>query len=573
MTKKGNSINRDDMKRENRAYGRSRTTELMKAVKLHMWLAKEEITACVVMLGIGAVCFALMSVELTLALFGLVLFIIGMVYHEKALFKLFVVHRYGDAGTLIRMMPFDEAVTEKAARLIGGTLSFLLISATIGVLVTIWWGIYGFEFEKLFTVLEQLRMFGCEESRYSALLAKLPTELLFAAAGAICSVLGYECDSLLEERRSAEKGIAGYFKRSNAELRSIVLLVFFVALIVYAYMKTLPIPFLAAETVVLTVLGLAFAIIYRRLRVSENKIGERGKNSVKTAKRKAKTGNTEKLEYEAEEYGFIEKNREEIDERYTKLSRCRAYEALIAKKGYVEMPLSNLLPLVLVFYNLYKLTGENNSAYRFIIIAAVAAAFWILISAGKARYRCSEFLFDEYSAFYGMLPLSLKETAWVYTMTTFKSMLPILLLVWGIVTAAMFIPSVCEDMREALILLLGEPAIVSGTMGIVLLMLLWLLILIGLAFYLSGQALKIAIEASGSRDPITHKSSRTIAGLGETCVALAMCGIFIRTLPFEEIGSDVGSLIVLAILVLAGYIEYRTNISMLKEADFACDGI
>lgn len=514
MTKKGNLINRQYMKRENRAYDRSRANELMKAVKLHMWLAKEEIKACVIMLGIGAVCFALMSESLILALFGIVLFLIGMVYHEKALFKLFAVHRYGDASTMIRMMPFDEAVTENAARLIGGGLCFYFIIILFCMVGMILWGIdYGFELGKVFTVLEQLRMLGCEENTYSALFAKLPTELLFAAAEAVCSVLAYECELLLEERKSAEKGIAGHFKRSNAELRSMVWLVLFVGFIVYVYMKALPIPFLIAETLLLAVCGLVLAMIYRELRASENNVTAIGKSSVRKSA-KSDVENADNIKYEVGRGDFQGKDWEKIGERCTKHSRRRVFEALIAKKGYIEMPLSNLLSLVLVFYNVYKLTGENSSAYRFIIIAAVAAVCWILISAGKARHRCSEFLFDEYSAFYGMLPLSLKETVWIYTMTTFKRMLPILFLIWGIVTAVMFIPSVCENMREALILLLGEPTIVSGTMGIVLLMLIWLLILIGLAFYLSGQALKIAIEASGSRDPITHKSSRTVAGLG-----------------------------------------------------------
>lgn len=270
MTKKGNLINRRDTKRENHIYGKSRANELMKAVKLHAWLAKEEISACLIALGIGAVCIALMRVSLILALLGLVMFIIGMVYLEKTFFKLFVVHRYGNAGNLIRMMPFDEAVTENAASLVGGGLSFYLIILLICVVGIFWWGLYGFAAEEAFTVLEKMRMLGCDESTYSGLFAKLPTELLFAASGAICTVLGYECDSLLEERRTAKEGISGFFKRSNAELRSIVWLVFFVGIIVYAYMKVLPIPFLAAETLLLAVCGLVLAMIYRRLRASEN---------------------------------------------------------------------------------------------------------------------------------------------------------------------------------------------------------------------------------------------------------------------------------------------------------------
>lgn len=526
-----------------------RTGRLRKAMGLQLRLAQEEITA-----SIGAVLIAMVCVALAwwfpISIFALIIYIVGLVYADKALCKLFIEHRYGDTSIFIKAMPPEESVSEKAGYYLGTALVFSLSMLSV-ICCGIWyWKRFDFSLSAVIRYLKGLYGWSGLEVSNGAVFAALVLLLLVAVFFALAAAECFEYRILKARKRGKIPSMTD--KQADDNLLGFVL---FIALLMPRLLlptisgfPRLYLPFVL--TAITAAAFFAIRTLNRRLR-----------HELENA---ACASDTVRKQAEQEPLSFIRS----CDG--AKKDKFHAYMELIGRKkesgdeGKLLTP-SNCLIFLLCIFNIRNLVAAGDKTEIIFIAAAVIFILCMLCLTAAAQSSNSELLFEENASFYYSLPLSAEEVVRAHMMTAFHTMLPVTISVWALIVLLLVIPFTAENMAELLIEIFGRAQFVGEGIWLVLLSLLWLAIMLLIALLFSAFAFFNSVFASGWKDPITHKTSKLPGGL---CLSAEIFLVIMSLCALTQLSQRYplsGNLLSLAVFMVACYAYYRRSIAALRS--------
>lgn len=526
-----------------------RTGQLRRAMSLQLKLAQEEITA-----STGAVLIAMVCVALAwwfpISIFALIIYIVGLVYADKALCRLFIEHRYGDTSIFIKAMPLEEGVSEKAGYYLGTALVFALSMLSI-VCCGIWyWKRFDFRMSAVISYLKGLYGWSGLEVSNAAVLAALVllllVEVFFALAVAEC----FEYRILKTRKRGETPSLSE--RQTDDNLLGFV---FFIALLIpRLLLPTISgFPRFYLPFVLTAITAAAFFVIRtlnRRLRHELEDVAD--------------TSDTVRKQAEQESLSFIRSG------DGVKKDKFHVYMELIGRKkesgdeGKLLTP-SNCLIFLLCIFNIRNLTAAGDKTEIIFIAAAVIFILCILCLTAASQSRNSELLFEENASFYHSLPLSAEEVVRAHMMTAFHTMLPVTICVWALIVLLLVIPFTAENMAELLIEIFGRAQFVGESLWLALLSLLWLAITLLIALLFSAFAFFNSVFASGWKDPITHRTSKLPGGL---CLSAEIFLVIMNFCALTQLSQRYplfGNLLSLAVFAVACYAFYRRSIAALRS--------
>lgn len=526
-----------------------RAGRLRKAMGLQLRLAQEEITA-----SIGAVLIAIICVALAwwfpILIFALIIYIVGLVYADKALCKLFIEHRYGDTSIFIKAMPLEERVSEKAGYYLGTALVFSLCMLSV-ICCGIWyWKSFDFRLSAVIRYLKGLYGWSGLEVSNAAVLAALVLLLLVAVFFAFTAAECFEYRILKTRKRGKTPSLSE--RQTDDNLLGFVL---FMALLIPRLLlptisgfPRLYLPFVL--TVIIAAAFFAVRTLNRRLR-----------NQLENA---ADTSDTVRKQTEQESLSFIRSG------GGAKKDKFHAYMELIGRKkesgdeGKLLTP-SNCLIFLLCIFNVRNLTAAGDKTEIIFISAAVIFILCMLGLTAAAQSRNSELLFEENASFYYSLPLSAEEVVRAHMMTAFHTMLPVTICVWALIVLLLVIPFTAENMAELLLEIFGRAEFIGESSWLVMLSLLWLAIMLLIALLFSAFAFFNSVFASSWKDPITHKTSKLPGGL---CLSAEIFLVVMNLCALTQLSQRYplsGNLLSLAVFMAACYAFYRRSIAALRS--------
>lgn len=526
-----------------------RKGQLRKAMGLQLRLAQEEITA-----SIGAVLIAMVCVALAwwfpISIFALIIYIVGLVYADKALCKLFIEHRYGDTSIFIKAMPPEESVSEKAGYYIGTALVFLLSMLSV-ICCGIWyWKRFDFSLSAVIGYLKGLYGWSGLEVSNGAVLAALVLLLLVAVFFALAAAECFEYRILKARKRGKIPSMTD--KQADDNLLGFVLFIAFLMprllLPTISGFPRLYLPFVL--TAITAAAFFAIRTLNRRLR-----------HELENA---ACASDTVRKQAEQESLSFIRSG------DGAKKDKFHAYMELIGRKkesadeGKLLTP-SNCLIFLLCIFNIRNLVAAGDKTEIIFIAAAVIFILCMLCLTAAAQSRNSELLFEENASFYYSLPLSAEEVVRAHMMTAFHTMLPVTISVWVLIVLLLVIPFTAENMAELLLEIFGRAQFVGESIWLALLSLLWLAIMLLIALLFSAFAFFNSVFASGWKDPITHKTSKLPGGL---CLSAEIFLVIMSLYALTQLSQRYplsGNLLSLAVFMVACHAHYRRSIAALRS--------
>lgn len=361
-----------------------------KAIKINLWLAKEELTAMTGMMAVAIITLALFGQSLLLDIVSVICAGMGLYFMNKAICKIFVENRYGDSSRLVMMLPIEDKSLRKgnyivAAGAVSGMVFALALCLLAGYLA-----LHRYDLENVMGFIRWLCCGGSSDIAGESAWALFTFEVIYIIALGLCVAA---CAEYTAEAAKG-KGSSGFALPPDLFMVGILL----PRLVLLASASIPPLPFHLIKITVAT----ALAVLFYQLAA------------------KAGDGSAQSKEKE--------KNRSELDLRDISDKR-KAYERLIDSKGRIwnwKQMLILALPVCIILRNV-----EVSGA---IILLLVIVGFCLL--GETIREWNTSILFDENAAFYYSLPIKTEEIVKTHMKIGFKRMIPIpliaivMLLIW-----------------------------------------------------------------------------------------------------------------------------------------------
>lgn len=482
-----------------------------KAIKINLWLTKEELIAMAGMMTAAVIFFVMFDAFLMLGIASITCMGIGLHFMNKALCKIFVENRYGDSSFLIKMLPLEDKSLRRGNYIVAAGAVSGMVFALVLCLLAGYLALHRYDLESVMGFIRWLCCLGSPDMTGGGMWAMVSLEVIYILALGLCvaAVAEYASGAAGDKGESLIGKGNSKFEFPLSVFMMGILLPWLVLLLSDGIPPAL---FHLGKITIVAVMALLFS-------KSASSRSKGIRRSTKPEERAKKT----------------KRERAELDLRET-TDKGKAYEKLIAGKGVIlnwKRMLLLILPICIILRNV-----EVSDA----ILVSYSVIGFCLMGEILREWNTS-ILFDENAAFYYSLPIKTEEVVKAHMKIGFKMMIPAAL-------AAMAILLIRQAQKGFVL-----PAD----------FVLWVLTIFVLVIAFCGWGLFNSAYASRWRDPLTHKTSRFAGGICLLVEVAIHWAIVMLVLYADGIARTIGSIFLLLASLAECYLVYRLGISELRD--------
>lgn len=480
-----------------------------KAVKINLWLTKEELAAMAGMMATAVITFAVIDQFLMLGIASITCAGIGLYFMNKAIYKIFVENRYGNSSCLIKMLPIEDKSLRRGNYIVAAGAVSGMVFALVLCLLAGYLALHRYDWESVMRFIRWLCCLGSPDITGGGMWAMVSLEVIYILALGLCvaAVAEYASGAAGDKGESLIAKGNSKFEFPLSVFMMGILLPWLVLLVSDGIPPAL---FYLAKITIVSVMALLFS-------------------------KSASSGSKENRSSAKPEERAKETKRVELDLRET-ADKGKAYEKLIAGKGGIlnwKRMILLILPACIILRNVEVSNG--------ILISYLVIGF--CLTGEILREWNASILFDENAAFYYSLPIKTEEVVKAHMKIGFKMMIPAAL--------ATMVILLIRQAQKGFVLRVDFA--------------LWVLTIFVLVLAFCGWGLFNSAYASRWRDPLTHKTSRFAGGICLLVEVAIHWAIVMLVLYADGIGRTVGSIFLLLASLAECYLVYRLGISELRD--------